>query len=82
MQQLLTRPVSPDASGFYDVSGYAIHLGVHPKTVRRLLQDGRIPGAFRFSTRGDWRIPIGALPLVERPACCCGRCPAATGAPA
>lgn len=36
-------------------------LSVHPNTMRRMLKQGAIYGAYRVGTRGDWRVPRAGI---------------------
>jgi hypothetical protein len=42
--------------------------GVSERTIRRALQDERLPGAVMVD--GRWHIPVGARPSLRRPAAC------------
>lgn len=50
-----------ETKDFLSTSEYAAKLGVTPMRVRRLCQDGRIPGAKKIGR--DWVIPAGARPI-------------------
>ena len=50
------REISPTLTAL-TASEAAVELGVHVNTVKRLLSENRLPGAYRIGKRGDWRIP-------------------------
>jgi len=39
-------------------------LGVHPTTLWRAIQEGRVPGATRLRKRGKWLVPRAWLESV------------------
>lgn len=51
-------PVFPDDLG---VTKAARWLGVDPRTVRRMIHRGQLPGAYNYGRDCKWFIPIEAL---------------------
>jgi excisionase family DNA binding protein len=47
------------ADEYLTVEEAAAKLKIHPRTIRRLLVDGKLPGV-KFGAR-QWRIPVSAL---------------------
>ena len=41
-------------------------LGVHPTTLWRAIQEGRVPGATRLRKRGKWLVPRAWLESMVR----------------
>ena len=41
-------------------------LGVHPTTLWRAIQEGRVPGATRLRKRGKWLVPRARLEAMVR----------------
>jgi excisionase family DNA binding protein len=53
------------ATGFWNCTAIARRTGLAPRTIRRYLEQGLIPGAMQ-SPGGHWRVPTAALELFLR----------------
>ncbi|SEE91295.1 helix-turn-helix domain-containing protein [Jiangella alba] len=64
-----TKNRAPDRRQLVSVEAFADHIDVHPRTVRRWITEGKLPG-YKVGNRGGhglWKVDMNDVDLVVQP---------------